>query len=441
MGLPALWAGQEQSRTVRPASGRPAQAKSVILILLTGGASHLDTFDMKPEAPVENRGPFQQIATRTNGLQVCEFLPRLAERSDKLAVIRSMSHTDNSHLPATHKVLTGSPMPIRRDSDLDNVLSRRDFPCFAAGLQYVRPRTDGVPSGVTLPYPLIEGPLTWPGQHAGLLGIHYDPWQIHQDPNAANFRVESLQFPQGIDLERLQQRRSLLTTLDRQNGPMGGNTEGGEFGNLQESVFTLLTSGKVTRAFEIDREPAEVRERYGRHTFGQSLLLARRLVQAGVPIVQANMGIVQTWDTHDSNFTKLKDRLLPPLDQGVAALLDDLAASGLLQETLVVMLGEFGRTPKIGLSAGAQTPGRDHWAQVYSAVFAGAGVRGGQVIGKSDSMGAYPVTTAFTPEDVGATVYGALGVDTDVELMDAQRRPLRLNHGQFIEPLFTGASV
>jgi uncharacterized protein (DUF1501 family) len=192
----------------------------------------------------------------------------------------------------------------------------------------------------------------------------------------------------------------------------------------------MLTSGRISRAFEIDREPAEIRDRYGRHSFGQSLLLARRLIQAGVPVVQANMGRAQNWDNHSNIFPTLKKRLLPPLDQGVAALLDDLEATGLLGETLVMLLGEFGRTPKIS------NAGRDHWAPCFFGLFAGAGVRGGQVIGKSDRIGSYPATTPYSPDDVGATVYHVLGIDPASEVRDRQNRPVTLNRGQVIRPLF-----
>jgi uncharacterized protein (DUF1501 family) len=207
----------------------------------------------------------------------------------------------------------------------------------------------------------------------------------------------------------------------------------------QQLAFNVLTSGKVAAAFEMDREPAAVRERYGRHAFGQSLLLARRLVEAGVPVVQANMGRVQNWDTHGTIFRRLKNDLLPPLDRGVAALLDDLADRGLLDETLVVMLGEFGRAPKITAQPGEREPGRDHWAPCSFGLFAGAGVRGGRVIGRSDRIGAYPVTVPHAPDEVGATVYHALGIDPGCEVHDRQGRPVRLNSGGVIQSLFTGA--
>jgi hypothetical protein len=352
-------------------------------------------------------------------------------------VVRSFSHTEYNHLPGTHRLLTGSPMPSQRGSDLDNVLSRRDWPCYAAGLSALRPRADGVPSGVTLPNPLIEGPLTWPGQHAGFLGPRHDPWQLNQDPNAPDFRVDSVRLPDGFGVERLRQRRALLGQLDRARR----DAEGNPLAPHQQRAFDLLTSGKVAQAFALDREPDALRDRYGRHRFGQSLLLARRLVEAGVPVIQANMGIVQTWDTHANHFPRLKGELLPALDQGLSALFDDLAARGLLGETLVVVAGEFGRTPKISLLPPNTVPGRDHWAAVYSGLFAGAGVRGGQVIGRSDKKGAFPTTTPYTPADVGATVYAALGVDPGSEIRDVQNRPVRLNAGQVMRPLYSGAGA
>lgn len=442
LGLAEVLAGRAGASTAgEPVPGGKPRAKAVVLILLTGGASQHDTFDLKPDAPDGIRGEFNPIATSVPGIQICEHLPLLAARAERYALVRSMSHEENSHLPGTHKLLTGRPMPLRRASDLDNVLSRRDWPCYAAALDAVRPRSDGVPNGVTLPNRLIEGPLTWPGQHAGFLGAEHDPWQIDRDPNDPQFREESLALAAGITVDRLSCRQALLGEVNQQRERLAGLAEERTFGHQQDAAITLLTSGKVAQAFELDREGTDVRDRYGRHLFGQSLLLARRLVQAGVPIVQANMGIVQTWDTHDNNFVKLKERLLPPLDRGVSALLDDLAASGLSDETLVVMVGEFGRTPKISRTAGASIPGRDHWPQVYTAMATGAGVRGGQTIGRSDRIGAYPVTRSFTPDDLGATLFDALGLPATTEFRDKLGRPLQLSSGQVIAPLYTGSAV
>ncbi|HEV3449471.1 MAG TPA: DUF1501 domain-containing protein [Gemmataceae bacterium] len=228
-------------------------------------------------------------------------------------------------------------MPNQRNTDLDNVLSRRDWPCYAAGLNDVRPRHDGIPSGVTLPHSLIEGPLTWPGQHAGFLGPAHDPLLVTQDPNSPSFQMDAFRLPAGADGIRMEQRRRLLDQIGARE------TLEGPFRGYQRLAFEMLTSGRVAEAFRLERERAPVRDRYGRNPFGQSLLLARRLVQAGVPIVQANMGIVQSWDTHGDNWGRLKNQLLPWLDQGLAALIDDLHAEGRLQETLVAALGEFGR--------------------------------------------------------------------------------------------------
>jgi hypothetical protein len=350
----------------------------VIVILLSGGLGQHDSFDMKPEAPEGIRGEFKPIDTAVPGVRICEHLPGLAVRAKRLAIIRSMSHPEGNHLLAVHRVLTGHVSRPRGASDLDRVASRDDFPCYAAVLDRVRRRRDGVPSGVALPTRLIEGPLTWPGD---------------------------------------------------------------VFGGQHEAAVALLCNAKIARALDLDGEDPRMRDRYGRHLFGRSLLLARRLVEAGVPVVQATMGIVQTWDTHVANFPRLRDSLLPPLDQAVSALLDDLFARGLLDETLVVVLGEFGRTPRISRLTPGDVPGRDHWPAVFTAVFAGAGVVGGQVIGKSDRLGAYPLSRSFDPTDLAATLYHALGVDPATELRDRLGRPWRLCSGEPIMPLYTAASV
>jgi hypothetical protein len=412
------------------ANSNERQPGSVILVNLTGGLSHIDSLDMKPDAPAEIRGEFKPAPTSVHGIQICEHLPLLGARMRHWALVRSLSHGENGHLPGTHRLLTGSPMPNQRQTDLDNILSRRDWPCYAAGLNHLRPRHDGIPNGVTLPHSLIEGPLTWPGQHAGFLGANHDPMLVTQDPNSPTFRMDAFALPEGSDPRRVEERRTLLERLGE--GPVGDPT----YVSHQRRAFELLASASVAKAFELNREPAKTRDRYGRNQFGQSLLLARRLVQTGVPIVQANMGIVQNWDTHTDNWGRLKNRLLPWLDQGLAALIDDLEAEGLLDTTLVAALGEFGRTPKISTLPGETIPGRDHWAAVYSGLFAGGGVVGGRVIGKSDKIGARPVTTSYTPYDVGATVYRAVGVDPESEIRDAQNRPSRVCTGTPIDILF-----
>ncbi len=432
VGLPVCLGRRAISAEPTPPNGKGSRKpKSVILVFLTGAASHHDTFDMKPEAPLEIRGEFQPIATSTAGMHVCEHLPRLAARAHQYAVVRTLSHRDNNHLMSTHHVLTGTVQP---GAFFDKVASRDDWPCYSSALAYLCPRRDGIPSGINLPTFLVEGPLTWPGQHAGVLGPKFDPWQITGDPAQPEFRVDALTLAQGVDVNRLEKRQSLLGEINREQRRIAALAESQRLSDDQQLAFSILTSSRLAQAFDLKRESDSMKDRYGRHTTGQSLLLARRLIQAGVPIVQANIGRVQNWDNHGDIFQTLKNRLLPPLDQGMSALLEDLDSEGRLEETLVMMLGEFGRTPKVNGSRG-----RDHWGPCFFGLFAGAGVRGGQVIGKSDDIGSFPVTTAYSPNDVGATVFGVLGVPPDAEARDRLGRPFRLNTGAVIEPLFTGA--
>jgi hypothetical protein len=358
------------------------------------------------------------------------------------SLIRSLAHLEHNHLLATHVALTGRPTPIPRGgSDLDRVESRFDFPNFASALDWIRPRNDGIPTGVTLPNYYIEGPLTWPGQYAGFLGPKHDPWQINQDPNDPNFRIDSLSLQPGITSPRLLSRQHLLDELNRNSTSCTNSGRMDSFGQQQELALSLLTSDRVAKAFEIQREEAAVRERYGRNKFGQSLLLSRRLIEAGVPIVQAAMGIVQTWDTHVDNWGRLKNTLLPQLDQGLAALMDDLSVTGILEQTMVIVMGEFGRTPRISTLPGQSIPGRDHWAHTYSGLFAGAGIRGGQVIGKTDDIAGYPISRPWSPADVCTTLFDALGVSHDATINDPLGRANHLLNGEVIEPLYTGASV
>ena len=437
VGMPTLFS--HQSGAVESRSVGQKRARSVILIFLTGAPSHLDMFDLKPDAPAEVRGTFRPIATRTPGMDICEHLPKLAARSDKYAVIRSMTYGLPSHEHATHMVLTGiDKMPI----GATHMASRADWPCYASTLDYLRPRPDGIPNGVMLPTYLNNG-YGFSGQDAGFLGAKYDPWHVKQDPNDPKFRVENLSLPVSMTIEALGQRRQLLSQFNAQSVGFERARSVAEFNSYQDQALSVLTTSAVGRAFAIDQESAAVRDDYGRHLFGQSLLLSRRLVQAGVPIVQANMGTMNNWDTHNSNFTQLKDRLLPPLDQGVSALLDDLSSSGLLDETLVVMVGEFGRTPKLGGNVGTPSyvpDGRDHWAGVFFALFAGAGVRGGQVIGSSDKIAAYPASNPYYPSNLGATIFQSLGIDPHSIIKDRLNRPMHASGGEFIAPLFTGAA-
>lgn len=407
-------------RKIHAGTSQARKPKSIIIVFLTGAASHHDTFDMKPDAPIEIRGQFKPISTSVNGLQICEHLPHMAKVMHRCTLVRSLAHREDNHLLATHQVLTGMKIP---GGKFDQIASRNDWPCYAGTLDQQRPRTDGIPTGVTLPTFLMEGPLVWPGQHAGFLGAKHDPWHIKQDPNLPEFKVESVKVADGP--ERLQDRKSLLVEMNK----LGKDCA--SLSDQQEQAFNILTSGKVGEAFELAREPVAIRDRYGRHTFGQSLLMARRLVEAGVSIVQVNLGRVQNWDNHSGIFPTLKDRLLPPTDRGVSALIEDLHDRGLLDDTMVVMFGEFGRTPKVNAGGG-----RDHWGRAFFSLFAGGGIRGGQVIGKTDKIGSDPISTPFSPMDLGATLYQAIGVDYEMEVRDQLGRPVKLNLGAPIESIY-----
>ncbi len=413
------------------------KAKSVLLVMLSGGPSQLDTLDPKPDAPTEVRGEFGTISTAIPGVAVCEHLPKLAQQLGRWSILRTMAHREHNHLLATHIALTGRPTPLPRGgSDLDRVESRSDFPNLAAALDHVRPRSDGIPTGVSLPNYLIEGPLTWPGQHAGFLGAKHDPWQIHGDPSQPDFKMHALNMRDGVSIDRFHQRRELLASVGVGESAASSVND---FRQQQQMAYNILTSGKVVKAFDIHSETDATRDRYGRNKFGQSLLMSRRLIEAGVPIIQATMGIVQTWDTHTDNWGRLKNTLLPQLDQGLASLMDDLEASGKLNETMVIVMGEFGRTPKISTLPGEKIPGRDHWAHAYSGLFAGAGIRGGQVIGQTDSQAAYPLTRSWSPADVCSTVFHALGVSEETTVTDPLQRNHFLINGTVIKPLYSGA--
>lgn len=415
----------------------PAQrAKSVVLVFLTGGGSHIDMFDPKPDSP-ETRGEFDPIETGIPGVHFGELMTGLAERANLLSVVRSMAHRDNRHLSGTHHTLTGTIQQFRGDSNQAKSLNRGDHPCYGAAVDYLRPAPDRLPSHVTLPHPLIEGNLVWPAQHAGFLGTAYDPFVLKDDPNKPDFKVHGLSLIDGLDADRLQQRRELLGKAITSESELEKSTSGRQLSDQFDAAYSMLTSGRLRKAFRISEEPDDVRERYGRDRLGQTLLLARRMVEAEVPVIQCNMGIVQSWDTHVDHFPRLKNTLLPPTDRGVSALLDDLVDRGLLDSTLVIMVGEFGRTPTISPLANRKVPGRHHWAHGYTAVFAGAGVRGGQVIGKTDPTGGYPVTVPWSPSDLGATVFDSLGINPDSDLHDRLGRPYRLNQGKVMDVLYS----
>jgi hypothetical protein len=408
-----------------------ARARSVILIFNSGAPSHLDLWDPKPGAPESIRGLFRPVATNVPGLRISELLPRLAQRADRYAIVRSLHHRHVGHNAGMYWSIVGRPYRI--DSTLINP-SPGDCPSFGTLVGWLA-RRDGY-SGPLPPYVILPAPhcdstaYITPGQFGGCLGATYDPFVLHSDPNAPHFKVPNLSLAEGMTAQRFQERQSLVGRLDdlpsRIETPLRA-----DFDANRAKAFALVSSAQVQRAFDLSRESPTVRDRYGRHTWGQSHLLARRLIEAGVRFVTTVNGPSIVWDTHKDNFKRLKDRLVPPMEQAFAALLDDLAERGLLDSTLVVWLGDFGRTPLINKDAG-----RDHWPQCYSAVLAGGGLRGGQVVGESDGIGAHPKERPVAPADIHATVFAALGYDPHaIHYLSSEGRPFPLSEGEPLRSL------
>jgi len=411
------------------AGGLKATAKSVILLYQWGGPSHLETFDMKPDGPEDSRGQFRPIASSLPGVQVCELLPRFAQVMDRFSLVRSITHEFNNHNPPGYYGLTGKAPPkddqrLRDTPDL--------FPHYGSVVDYLRPAPREIPTFVAMPAVIRDGSVV-PGQHGSFLGKKHDPLLILQDPNSPEFRLPELSLPNGLTPERLQDRRALLESLDRQVGLIEKLPAARGLQQYHERAFSMLSSPKVKEAFDLSREPAKVRDEYGRNMYGQCVLLARRLVEIGVPLVTAyycNPGGGFIWDTHKDNFPELKSKLLPATDRAVPALIRDLEQRGLLESTLVIWMGEFGRTPKINKEAG-----RDHWPQCYPALFAGGGMKAGYVHGASDAAGAYPAEDPVKPDHIAGTLYRALGLHHETLIYDLQHRPQAIA-GEPIHPLF-----
>jgi hypothetical protein len=338
-----------------------------------------------------------------------------------------MTHDDPAHLSSAHRLLTGHLAP-RPYSDAEPP-SPKDWPHLGSIVAKLHASTGGLPPSVTMPWtvshPAAPGGRA-PGQNAGWLGKAFDPLAIEGDPNAPGFQVGGLSLPDGLTSERLTSRRGLLGAIDGKGA--------GSWSKYQDRAFDALSSADARGAFQIEREDPKLRDAYGRNIHGQCLLLGRRLIEAGVPLVTVNWPNdgQNFWDTHGDNFNQLKNRLMPPADRGFSTLLDDMDARGLLDETLVVWVGEFGRTPKTTLGGS----GREHWPRCYSAVLAGGGVRGGQVYGSSDRWAAFPSSNPVSPDDLGATILHALGIDPAREVIDPVGRPMRINNGRAVTDLF-----
>ncbi len=408
-----------------------AKAKSVILIFNGGAPSHIDLLDPKPLASDTVRSIFQPIDTNVPGVQFTELLPKLALRADKLAVIRSVHHRQSSHNAGMYWSTVGRPYPI--DSTLINP-SRTDFPCFGTLTGWLAQRdgyNDPLPPYVITPAPHCDSTkyLT-PGQYGGCLGTRFDPLVLNTDPNQPDFKLPDMGPVPGVDDARAQSRKNLLGQLDAAGCDLEADAIR-DFGVSQAKALSMVTSQTAGEAFNLSLEPQAVRDRYGRHSWGQSHLLARRLVERGVRFVTTVNGPSITWDTHKDNFKTLKNRLVPPMEQAFVALLDDLTERGLLDSTLVIWMGDFGRTPIINKDIG-----RDHWPQCYTVVMAGGGIRAGQVVGESDKIGGVPKLRPVTPADLHATVFAALGYDPHATTyLTTDGRPIPLSDGQVLREL------
>ena len=451
--------GLSMAGLTRVAAGAPASDRrpigNVIYVFLSGGLSQHESFDMKPDAPDSVRGEFSPIATATPGTLICEHLPRLAERSRQWSLVRSLTHTRNDHGEGIHIMNTGR-------SDLPRGLNRNkpqstDYPSMlsVAGSQLNGPA--GLPATAVLPR-LVTNVRNdqRPGQTAGLMGGHHDPWLInaHQCngygacPDCFYFsnkpefshgdqtvwQSPNLQFPDGLSVGRIDRRLRLLREIEAGQQHLNRQPAALQHDRDRAGALSLLTSGKVRDAFDLEKESPRRLDAYGRNVFGASLLMARRLGEVGVRMVQVNLGRGSTWDQHGDLFYSLK-KLLPPFDQSMSALLDDLQESGLLESTLVVVASEFGRTPKISRLSVYRLPGRDHWGATQSVLLAGGGVVGGRVIGATDSIGAYPTAEPQTPEHFAATIYDTLGIPPDAHWHDPAARPYPVYHARPISGL------
>ncbi|MBI2825457.1 MAG: DUF1501 domain-containing protein [Planctomycetia bacterium] len=408
------------------------RAKACIFLFMWGGPSQLDTFDPKPDAPREIRGEFRSISTAVPALSICEHFEQVAKVADRLAVVRSLTHSDPAHLSSGHATLTGHRAPVL-NSDVDGP-SDRDTPHLGSVVARLQQAARAVPPFVTLPWvaahPAAPGGRA-PGQNGGWLGSRYDPMLLSGDPNARDWSVPELALADDVTLGRLEGRQHLLRLVDEQRRALD-NSAGAEA--FKQQALGLVGSTAARQAFDLSAEPEKVRERYGRNIHGQCVLLARRLIEHGVSLVSVNWHNDggNFWDTHGNNFRRLKKDLIPPADRALAALLIDLEERGLLDETIVAWVGEFGRKPQI-TRAGV---GRDHWPHCYSGLLAGGGIGRGAVYGASDAHGAYPASAPVSPQDYAATIYHALGIDPELMLVDRMGRPLRVCEGRAMRALF-----
>jgi hypothetical protein len=427
--LPRLLQAEEQMKGKAP----KARAKSVIFLYQFGGPSHLDMFDMKPDAPEGIRGPHKPMASSADGIQVNDRLPRVAKIMDKVTLIRSMHHTMKNHNSASYYALTGHAPPlddIRLRDSLDL------FPGYGCVVDKLAPCAAEIPTHVAYPYVIRDGSVT-PGQHASFLGKAHDPFLVTQDPNNSDFKLPELSLPADLSYERLEQRRGLQKLIDDQSRLLDISAAARGLDAYYEKALAMLHSERLRKAFDLSAEPENVREAFGRSTYGQSCLLARRLVEAGVKFVtvyfSGNIGGQSTtsggWDTHGFNNTRMYPIIekyhLPLTDKTLPTFLEDLDSRGLLDTTLVVWMGEFGRTPKIN-----ENVSRDHWPQCYTTLLAGGGVKRGFVYGASDKNGMYPAENPVRPDDLAATMFYLLGIDPHTHVYAPGNRPVLISEGK-----------
>lgn len=438
LSLPGLLRAEEAAAAA--GAGIKAKAKSVIFLHQFGGPSHIDTFDMKPDAPETIRGSFKPIATDVPGITVCDALPRMAKVMGQFAQIRTVTHRISNHNPAGYYSLCGN---VPNNNNLIFADTADMFPGMGAVAAKFRPSDDpAVPSWVSYPYTILDGVPT-PGQRAGFLGRSLDPLYVGQSPNKPDFRLPELSLPEGVSDVRLDDRIGLLKRVDDQAAWLERSAAAGGLDAYRERAVQMLASDKVRGAFDLSTEDPKLRDAYGRTTYGQGCLLARRLVETGVRFVTVyfsryigGSGEEAGWDTHGNNSKQLREKLLPATDLTVPTLIEDLRARGLLDETLVVWMGEFGRTPRITNTKQFGPDGRDHSPQCYTVLMAGGGATGGAVYGASDRIGAFPSLNPVRPEDVAATIYWALGIDPATEVRDTQKRPFPIARGEPIRALF-----
>ncbi len=459
LGLLGLSTAQLAELRANDNTGKTTPIRSVIYLFLSGGLGQLDSFDMKPDAPDQIRGEFNPISTRTPGLQIVEHLPQLAQRSEKWSLIRSMTHSTNDHSLGHLVMLAGrskAPPTFNGEKPMPE-----DWPSIAAIAGDRLAERNGLPPAAVLPERLIHrSGRVIPGQFAGEMGRRRDPWFIEASPfnsvsygaypeyefhhatgavktPSLKFQAPNLNLPDQMLTSRMDRRLDMLRMLEEQRQVLDTSATVGAFSQYREAAVSLLLDPKVKSAFDVTQAEPAIQDRYGRNSFGWSCLMARRLVKAGVGLVQVNLGNNEVWDTHGNAFPNLKNFLYPPTDKAVSALLDDLAETGELDSTMIVMAGEFGRTPKVShLPAHYSLPGRDHWGGAQSVLIAGGGIAGGRVYGATDKIGAYPTADPVSPETFAATIYDRLGIPHDALWHDDQGRPHSVYYSEPLSALY-----